>query len=227
MIIWPDNNLPAQSREWAEVVEDEIERIDKKRSAGGGGGDSGTGEGVPGPAGPTGPQGPEGPPGPQGPPGVNGTNGDTIPAGAVSYFAMNTAPSGWLKANGAQISRTTYSALFTNIGTTYGAGNGSTTFTLPDLRGEFLRSWDDSRGTDGGRVFGSFQDMSWKGLTLLNTRANSFDYTHGEIYIRETGFNQGNVFAGSWAAPAAAIGGRFGTEEVRPRNISLLACIKF
>lgn len=78
MIIWPDNNLPAQSREWAEVVEDEIERIDRKRSAGGGGGDSGTGEGIPGPAGPQGPEGPAGPQGPQGPqgePGVDGIDG--------------------------------------------------------------------------------------------------------------------------------------------------------
>lgn len=165
--------------------------------------------------------------GPQGPQGPAGSDALAMPAGAVSYFAMNTPPSGWLKANGAQISRTTYSALFANIGTTYGAGNGSTTFTLPDLRGEFLRSWDDGRGVDGGRGIGSFQDMSWKGLTLLNTRQNTFDYTHGEIYIRETGFNQGNMFTGGWAAPAAAIGGRFGSEEVRPRNRALLACIKF
>lgn len=75
MIIWPDNNLPAQSREWAEVVEDEIERIDRKRSAGGGGSDAGTGEGIPGPAGPQGPEGPPGPPGPQGEPGVDGIDG--------------------------------------------------------------------------------------------------------------------------------------------------------
>jgi phage-related tail fiber protein len=166
--------------------------------------------------------------GPTGPIGLTGANGiDGIPAGAVSLFAMSTPPTGWLKANGATVSRTIYSALFANIGTLYGSGDGSTTFRLPDLRGEFLRSWDDGRGVDGGRSMGSFQNMEWKGLLLTNTGQNTFDYTHGDIYIKETGFNQGRLFAGGWAAPSAAIGGRFGGEEVRPRNIALLSCIKF
>ena len=80
-----------------------------------------------------------------------------VPPGAVMYFARNTAPSGWLKCNGAAISRTAYSKLFAAIGTVFGAGDGFTTFNLPDLRGEFVRGWDDGRGVDGGRVFGSFQ----------------------------------------------------------------------
>ena len=66
-------------------------------------------------------------------------------------------PTGWLKCNGALLSRTTYAALFAVIGTTYGAGDGSTTFALPDLRGEFLRGLDDGRGVDGGRALGSAQ----------------------------------------------------------------------
>jgi phage-related tail fiber protein len=140
---------------------------------------------------------------------------------------MSTAPTGWLKANGAQVSRSTYSALFSNIGTGYGGGNGSTTFNLPDLRGEFIRSWDDGRGADSGRGMGSFQGMDWKTLILLNTRQNSYDYTHGEIYIKDTWYNQGNMFTGFWGGPAAGIGGRFGGEEIRPRNVAMLACIKF
>ena len=81
-----------------------------------------------------------------------------VPPGAVMYFARNTAPSGWLKCNGAAISRTAYAKLFAAIGTVFGAGDGFTTFNLPDLRGEFVRGWDDGRGADGGRAFGSFQD---------------------------------------------------------------------
>lgn len=77
--------------------------------------------------------------------------------GFVSYTAAATAPAGWLKANGAQVSRTTYAALFAAIGTTYGAGDGSTTFNLPDYRGYFLRALDDGRGIDSGRVLGSTQ----------------------------------------------------------------------
>jgi microcystin-dependent protein len=77
--------------------------------------------------------------------------------GSILTLAVNVAPLGYLKANGAAISRTTYSALFAVIGTTFGAGNGSTTFNLPDLRGEFIRGWDDSRGIDNSRAFASVQ----------------------------------------------------------------------
>lgn len=81
-----------------------------------------------------------------------------VSSGAVMHFARSTPPAGWLKANGAAVSRSTYEALFTAIGTTFGAGDGASTFNLPDLRGEFVRGWDDARGVDGGRAFGSFQD---------------------------------------------------------------------
>lgn len=86
-------------------------------------------------------------------------------AGQVAFFAQQTAPSGWLKANGAAISRVAYATLFAAIGTTFGAGDGSTTFNLPDMRGLSARGWDDSRGVDTGRVFGSFQDSQNKAHT--------------------------------------------------------------
>jgi hypothetical protein len=79
------------------------------------------------------------------------------PPGLVGMFAMNSAPAGWLKANGALVSRSSYSALFTQIGTLYGAGDGSTTFALPDYRGYFPRAWDDARGIDSGRTLGTVQ----------------------------------------------------------------------
>lgn len=88
---------------------------------------------------------------------LNNTINNLGLVGSVSAFARSTAPAGWLKANGAAVSRTTYAALFAAIGTTFGAGNGSTTFKLPDLRGEFVRGWDDGRGVDSGRAFGSWQ----------------------------------------------------------------------
>ncbi|AKZ65595.1 putative tail fiber protein [Sinorhizobium phage phiN3] len=81
-------------------------------------------------------------------------------SGAIMWFARNSAPSGFLKANGAAVSRTTYAALYAAIGTTFGAGDGSTTFNLPDLRGEFIRGWDDGRGIDVSRVFGSAQSAN-------------------------------------------------------------------
>lgn len=83
--------------------------------------------------------------------------GDNTPPGTVIWTARTTPPTGYLKANGAAVSRTTYATLFTAIGTTYGAGDGSTTFTLPDLRGEFIRGFDDGRGVDAGRSQGAAQ----------------------------------------------------------------------
>ncbi|PIT49233.1 phage tail protein [Snodgrassella alvi] len=82
---------------------------------------------------------------------------NATPVGAVHYFAIDWAPTGWLKANGAAISRTTYANLFAALGTRFGAGDGKTTFNLPDLRGEFLRAWDDGRGIDTGRAIGTWQ----------------------------------------------------------------------
>tara|TARA_R100000773_G_scaffold44512_1_gene45954 strand:- start:105 stop:1256 length:1152 start_codon:yes stop_codon:yes gene_type:complete len=80
-----------------------------------------------------------------------------VPTGAVFCVAVATIPTGYLECNGAAVSRTTYAALFSFIGTQYGAGNGSSTFNLPDLRGEFVRGFDNGRGVDSGRAIGSSQ----------------------------------------------------------------------
>jgi len=61
------------------------------------------------------------------------------PTAAVLPFAGASAPDGWLLCDGSAISRTTYSSLFATIGTSYGSGDGSTTFNLPDYRWTFLR----------------------------------------------------------------------------------------
>ena len=137
-----------------------------------------------------------------------------IPAGQVSYFAMTSAPTNWLKCDGAAVSRATYATLFSAIGTTWGVGNGSTTFNLPDLRGEFVRGFDDGKGTDTGRVFASSQtEMVGKHNHAFNT------------IISGTGYNQvSNGVQG--ALSASATSNNTGT-ETRPRNIALLACIKY
>lgn len=161
-----------------------------------------------------------------------------VPSGAVLYFAGQTAPAGWLKANGAAVSRTAYAALFAAIGTTYGAGDGSTTFNLPDLRGEFMRGWDDGRGIDRGRVLGSAQGDAIRNITgSIDTGSHNgqqlFDEatTTGALAISrrqwkkwtgDSGDGGNNPaafdFDASRVVPTAA--------ENRPRNIALLACIK-
>lgn len=87
---------------------------------------------------------------------LNATN-SYMPAGVIQAFAFSAVPTGWLECNGTAVSRTTYANLFATIGTTYGAGNGVTTFNLPDLRGEFIRGFDNGRSVDPARAFGSNQ----------------------------------------------------------------------
>jgi microcystin-dependent protein len=67
-----------------------------------------------------------------------------VPTGAILPFAGSVAPSGWVWALGTAVSRTTYAALFAVIGTTYGAGDGSTTFNLPDLQGRVIAGYGSS-----------------------------------------------------------------------------------
>lgn len=74
------------------------------------------------------------------------------PVGTINDYAGSTAPSGWLLCYGQDISRTTYSALFTVIGTTYGAGDASTTFALPDCRGRLSAGKDNMGGTAASRI---------------------------------------------------------------------------
>jgi len=151
-----------------------------------------------------------------------------VSPGAVMTFAMSAAPTGWLKANGAAVSRTTYAALFAAIGTTFGAGDGSTTFNLPDLRGEFIRGWDDSRGIDSGRAFGSAQADAFQGHYHSMT-AN--DYGGGNNGpSNNIGRNSQNL-SGYQQVTSPTSDGTNGTprtaSETRPRNVALLACIKF
>ena len=146
-----------------------------------------------------------------------------IPPSAIFYLATSIVPAGFLECNGAVVSRITYQNLFAIIGTTYGSGNGTTTFNLPDLRGEFIRGWDDGRGVDTGRVLGTSQAQDVKapstnygfvrqGNTDNSTAGGGVDLTIGEPALINAG-----------GGPAWIPGGT----ETRPRNIALMPVIKF
>lgn len=75
-----------------------------------------------------------------------------LPPGVVMPYAAATAPTGWLLCYGQAVSRATYAALFDVIGTTYGAGNGSTTFNLPDMRGRVPAGKDNMGGVAANRL---------------------------------------------------------------------------
>jgi microcystin-dependent protein len=93
--------------------------------------------GAQGPQGETGATGAQGQAGEKGETGAQGQAGQdaSAPTGGIIMFGGSSAPSGYLLCDGAAVSRSTYAALFAVIGTTFGIGNGSTTFNVPDLRG--------------------------------------------------------------------------------------------
>lgn len=136
------------------------------------------------------------------------------PAGMVAPFAMSTPPEGWLECNGAAINRTTYADLFAAIGTRWGAGNGSTTFNLPDLRGEFIRGWDHGRGADTGRAFASFQSDAFK------------SHTHSLNYGASGSGPDTSIVVDTSSTAGSSQTGSAGSTETRPRNIALMYCIK-
>ncbi|TKD40703.1 phage tail protein [Azotobacter chroococcum] len=98
--------------------------------------------------------------------------------GDIYHTAAATPGPFGLKANGAAVSRTVYAALFARIGTRFGSGDGFTTFTLPDLRGEFVRGWDDGRGVDGGRELGSAQGGATQSHTHSGSVTTAGKHTH-------------------------------------------------
>ena len=101
-----------------------------------------------------------------------------VPAGVFVPYAGETAPAGWLLCDGSAVSRTTYAALFAAIGEAYGAGDGSTTFNLPDMRGEFLRGWDNGRGIDSGRALGSSQSGQNQSHAHSGSAASAGAHSH-------------------------------------------------
>lgn len=118
--------------------------------------------------------------------------GDSL-TGMVAGFSMYTAPAGWLACNGAAISRTAFAGLFARIGTFYGVGDGTTTFNVPDMRGLFPRAFDDGRGLDAGRAFGSFQDMALQSHAHAASAAAVGDHLHTAWTDA-----QGNHTHGAW-----------------------------
>jgi phage-related tail fiber protein len=189
---------------------------------------------------------------------ISGATGDAASAGMIGYFARNSAPVGYLKANGAAINATTYANLATAIyvGDTLNPTalfgykctdplNPTTTrsisgdyIVIPDLRGEFIRGWDDSRGIDAGREFGSVQKGTLVGGydndnagTDIGFLPNKTTRSYGGDTIKnpsEYGVTE-VIWSGSVGTrvswPIESV--NYWYTITRPRNIALLACIKY
>ena len=149
-----------------------------------------------------------------------------VPTGAVIPFANSTAPTGWLECDGSAVSRTTYAALYAAIGTTYGSGNGSTTFNIPDLRGEFVRGWDHGRGVDASRTLGSAQDgtgvpdkVTFSGTWPLSNSVTNGDGTVSTFSDASSGGGGISGYGGNGSWTTSRI-------RTRPRNVAMMFCIK-
>ena len=157
------------------------------------------------------------------------------PAGMVSGFARTSAPTGWLKCNGAAVSRTSYADLFAAIGTDWGAGDGFNTFNVPDLRGEFIRGLDDGRGIDAGRVPGSAQkgslatiDENGTDNTITSVIAASSQSAAGLDSV--SGYSMAGLAVPLYSGAILQSSGtptNINAGVMRPRNKPLLFCIKY
>lgn len=133
------------------------------------------------------------------------------PTGVTAPFAGSSAPSGWLLCDGSAVSRATYADLFATISTTYGVGDGSTTFNLPDLRGRNPLGLDNMGGTSANRVtsaqadtlggtLGSETDSgsgttsgTTDGHTLTTAQIPSHSHTISPVTVAATGFGGTNL----------------------------------
>ena len=151
------------------------------------------------------------------------------PVGIISAFARIIPPSGWLECNGQEVSRTEYNNLFEVMGTMCGEGDGINTFNLPDLRGEFIRGWDNGKGIDNLREIGSSQEAS---IVFIPHNLSFYSVpNHNQQFIDIDNYDE--IFSGRQLTDTA-----YGikklqavlnnaTGKVRPRNIALMYCIKY
>ena len=151
---------------------------------------------------------------------VTATAQALLPAGAVMPFAMNSAPAGWLAADGAAVSRSTYAALFAAVGTAHGVGDGSTTFNVPDLRGIFVRG--SGSQTISGKTYNKTFATKEQDAVITHTHEYA---TRTSTFGAASGAN-GGAFIGTSTLETGSMNPA-GAVETSPANIALLYCIKF
>ena len=154
-----------------------------------------------------------------------------LPIGSYIQFAGSQAPAGFLVCNGGEISRTTYSNLFAVIGTTYGSGDGSTTFNLPNLTDRFLQGSSTSGTIKDAGLPGIYGDIAFHGAgTGTNLQAASGSFVgvnvRGTYYGgAQTGGANSYDSSDFNASRSSSIYGNSTT--VQPPALTCLICIKY
>ena len=147
----------------------------------------------------------------------------SIPAGAIMYFAQSDVPDGWLFCNGSNVSRTTYASLFAAIGTKYGSGNGSSTFTLPNLRDIFIQG-ASSTSNVGQTVAAGLPNITGSFVSVYGGNSVSGAFTStGSGHTKQGTDWDGQAISFSASASSGIYGA---STTVQPPAIRLLPCIK-
>lgn len=148
-----------------------------------------------------------------------------VPVGALIARMTSTVPGGFLECDGSAVSRTTYSALFGVIATSYGDGDGISTFNLPDLRGQFLRGYDNGAGNDPDAASRTDRGDGTTGDAVGTKQADQLkSHFHSGVLSSSTSAEGG---ANSRTYNQTRVNtGATGGNETRPVNISVMWCIK-
>ena len=162
-----------------------------------------------------------------------------ILVGMIAPFGMSSVPTGWLACDGSAVSRTTYADLFTAIGTTWGAGDGSSTFALPDLEGAFLRGIGNgsinSRTKPGPTNVGDFQEDQFQEHRHNMGSAGDAGPSGGTLFFQTQSTNNG-YFANTYynwshnttgATDASSSNPHRSGDETLPFNAGVKYCIKY
>lgn len=143
-----------------------------------------------------------------------------LPVGVVQAYFGSTTPAGWLECNGALVLKTDYPALYAKR-SAWGGSENVSYFSLPDLRGEFLRGWDHGRGVDAGRALGTAQTEEVGSHTHAISGTRTFALSIDDM----TGTLLPPVRTDIGSAATTITDANTGTES-RPRNVAVMFIIK-
>lgn len=154
------------------------------------------------------------------------------PPGMFGFFHATDVPEGWLLCNGATVSRTTYSRLFAKIGTKYGAGDGSTTFTLPNLDGRVLQGTTNT-GNVGNyleaslpNITGGFGTLGWNNGDTHGFSNGVFGQTRDSDCTSDPGRGSASGIC-DYDLNASRASSIYSGSNLQPKSLQCLACIKF
>ena len=150
-----------------------------------------------------------------------------VPVGTVAY--AHEVPTGWLQCNGAEVSRTTYARLFRKIGTKYGAGNGSTTFNLPDLQHRVLEGTNTTSEV-AQKVEAGLPDITGFQHTwgwIANSSCSGALYPGGNVGHPQQGVESSDTTYDTIFLAASRANGIHGkSDTVQPSSLRLMPIIK-